>query len=407
MLRDDAHPVHAGCAEPRAQALDEPRPVLRGAVPVVEQGERGAGERHDVGRGEREGAHRRGQRNRAEPLPRELGEVARVAARRDQPDRDDGRRRVAMAEPQLEPAHAAGARGEEAFELHEQALRREEEVPGLRRLGRQLEARVELRRRDVERARVGAPAVRAVEVIEKRLAEAAREAVARKPRELAHGARADRVQGFERVRVAYGDAEGEGREREAECVGVRDALRRAGAGEPRGAARGGRAGAERGEAHARAARDETRADAVDAAEELQAARDLERERGGKIGRDVRGELRGPAGEPEQGLGLLGGIARADDEVVRSRECGGHRHAGPHAAGARLAVAGDHARVVRGRVLGDRLRLRRRKAAGERFEREVRQVQRDPLHGERSTRGCWGTAARGRRSPDARRPPRAA
>ena len=87
------------------------------------------------------------------------------------------------------------------------------------------------------------------------------------------------------------------------------------------------------------------------------------------------------------------VSSAGSRGRTTRSCasarGGDGDARPHAACPRFSVAGDDLVMLR-----DRLRLRRRKAAGKGVEREVRQVQRDPLHA--ALQYSRGQAARRRR-----------
>ena len=304
-----------------------------------------------------------------------------VAGRRDETDRHLGEPRFAMDEPEREPLHAAGACREKAFELHEEPLRGEQQRLGLRHLRRQLEAGAELGRRGEEGARIGRAPERAVEIVEEPRAEAAREPAARQRNHVADARRADGGKRFERGGVAGHDAHRQAGERVFERGGVRDQCLAPGVREPARAARGRRRRDERGEPHARAAVAQARGDALEAAEELQAAGDFECERRvlhrAEFERDVRGVLGSPARETEEALGLLGRVARMDDELARERARRRGREPRAHAARRRFPVAGDDAVM-----LGDGLRLRRGKRARQRFEREVRQVQRNPLlHGD--------------------------
>ena len=74
------------------------------------------------------------------------------------------------------------------------------------------------------------------------------------------------------------------------------------------------------------------------------------------------------------FGLLGRIARPRIERRAQRERGRRRQAGLHAACGGASIAVDDAPAV-----DDGERLRRRRAAGEQFDREVREMDRDPEH----------------------------
>ena len=201
-----------------------------------------------------------------------------IARRRDEADRHFGEPCFAVEQPEREPLHAAGARGEKALELHEEPPGGEQQRLGLRHLRRQLEAGAELGRRGEERARIGHASERAVEVVEELPAEAARKPGPRQRGHVADARRADGRERFARGGVAGHDPHRQPGERAFEHGGIGDETLAPGVREPARTARGRRGGDERGEPHARAASAQASGDVLEAAEELQAAGDFERER---------------------------------------------------------------------------------------------------------------------------------
>src|SRR5215470_706950 len=159
-------------------------------------------------------------------------------------------------------------------------------------------------------ARIGRTPERAVEVVEQRTTEPTREPGPWEIEDVADSRCAD---SGERVHCARHDAHRKLGERWSELCRIREDLT-PGAGEPRGAARGGCRGDERSEPHLRAAFAQARRYPRDAAEELQAARDFEDEGVRPLDRDARCELRRPAGESEQRFGFFGRVARVNSEL---------------------------------------------------------------------------------------------
>ena len=280
-----------------------------------------------------------------------------------------------MRELEHEALHAARARGKIAGELDQQPLRGEEQGLGLRDFGEQFDSRAEPGGRREKSARIGKPPAGAVEVVEQPLAEAPRQAVARQREQIAERGGADRLQGFERVGVAAQDGRGQRRNGFVDPRRLGDQGFLAGVSEPGGGAGGRRHGQAGGEAHRSQSFAKVAENRGQAAEQLQAARDFEQHRIGKLQRDVRRELHRPRRDPEQRLGLGGGIARSNAQLRSEREPRRRGHARAHPARARLAVAGDDA-VVLGHGPG----LGRGRAAQQRFERQFRQMKGDPQHG---------------------------
>src|SRR5437660_1068497 len=81
-------------------------------------------------------------------------------------EREPARRTVDVLKRQGESAHARLSRGEQAFELHEQAPRAEKERFGMDHLGGQLEPRGEALGQREKLARLGPLAERAVELVD-------------------------------------------------------------------------------------------------------------------------------------------------------------------------------------------------------------------------------------------------
>jgi hypothetical protein len=297
------------------------------------------GERRHFVHRQGDAAHRLGKRKAREPLAREHREVPGIARRRDQADRHLGGA-VSMAEPEDQALRAARARGEESRELDDQPLRSEQQRLGLDDLRGKLDRRAEPRRRNVKIPRIGEPSERPVERVEQPLAEAPRHALARQLEKAPEGAHADRRQRLQALAVAAQDRDGQRGERRR-LGGLQEPLdsreRQPERGARRGRAREPRAPAHVGQIPAQAPEKRRKS-----AEEPEAARGVEQYRVGKLERDARGELRRPPGQPEQRLGLRGGVAMRDAQAGRDGERRRDGHAGAHAALARLAVAGEDA-----------------------------------------------------------------
>src|SRR6266702_2411364 len=145
-------------------------------------------------------------------------------------------------------------------------------------------------------------------------------------------------------------------------------------GEPESRARRGSARKRRAPAHLRQPPAQALEKRLQAAEELEAARDFEQHAVGKLERHAGRELRRPAGHAEQGFGLRRGIARHNAQPRREGERRRNSHARANAAREGLAVAGENAVP-----LFDRERLRRGRAAQKNLERQPGQPDGDP-HG---------------------------
>lgn len=115
----------------------------------------------------------------------------------------------------------------------------------------------------------------------------------------------------------------------------------------------------------------------DATKEPQTAFDFEQYGIGQRHGHCGCELRGPGCRAQYGFGLRGRITRAYAQARGKRQRGRGRHAGSDAARRGFFVAGkdESARIDDGK------RLRRRRAAQENLQRQVRQVERYPEHGE--------------------------
>ena len=257
--------------------------------------------------------------------------------------------------------------------------------------GEELEPALEHSRRDDRLARIGATTEGGVELGKQRLAEAARQPGARQAEQIADLAQPHPLQ---RLPVlAPRTEQPDGTPSRAPAGSPRASAQSGGridAGEDGGALRRRCAGdgervAERLDARAQALQQ-----AIDAAEVAQARLHLEQHGVGgsarlarRLERDVRREGERGVRDRQHGLGIARRIGLAEDDARRQRERGGALQPRLDALRQRRRVGGRDAMLVDQRdrrtcrsVHAFAVRGERRR---ERFEREQRQMQRDPEH----------------------------
>ena len=169
--------AHGVVSQARPQALREARPVLGLGGRVAEHPGRESIYWNEVRRFDADRFDRPDDLKRGKFFLQETREAFGVACRRRETD-VDACLDFLVHEDQGEPPDARLARGEQAFELHQEPPRGEGEPLGMDERCRQLEPCAEARRRLEEGARLGQRAEGVVDLVEEPPAAALREPIA-------------------------------------------------------------------------------------------------------------------------------------------------------------------------------------------------------------------------------------
>ncbi len=277
-----------------------------------------------------------------------------------------------MREMPLERLHATGPGLQIARELEQQPLGGDQQRLGVPDLSGQTQAALEDGRRRIGQARIGALAEGAIETRQQPRIGAPRRAVPRQTNAIAEALDADAAQVLLDARGQIEKRQRHRREARRQLMHGRHRLLPSGPGQQPGAQR------RRRNAETRAVTESVDGPAhpleerVQAAEQRQAAADLQQQPVGRHQAHERGELTRPGGETLQRGGFRRLVAGCENEIRHQRAGGACRQAGVHAGARGVCVgggddgAGDH-------------RHRRRGGArpAENLQRKARQVEREP------------------------------
>ncbi len=285
--------MHRTAAEPRLEPLDQLQPFLAAGARIVQQAAVFLRKEFRFRRFQPDRFDRRFQRDRRQSFAQQAQKMLRPAPACGKPHRHPGCRRIFVQQVQGKAAHPGLASGEEALHLIEHSFSDEQGTVCLRYRRRQREPRLEALRRNEEVARLGRLAVGLIEFFEQTLSETLRDAFARQAPQAADGADA---QVGEQLECLRGEADDAHRQRlQPAAVAARH---------PERSARRCRFGDPRLETQARQARAQLGEKFPAAAEIAQAALDFHEQRLRRFERNARRELAGPGGYRRQRF-LLG------------------------------------------------------------------------------------------------------